>query len=107
MKNLKQIITPSNTLDHNYCHQFQKLSIDQQYADDIGWASKDKNEIQKLKKEAPPKLKRKSLGVNEGKTEEYEVRRDGPDDWKKAKKLGSMMETENDIKRGKSLALAT
>ena len=53
MKNLKQIITPNNTLDHNYCHQFQKLSIYQQCVDDIGWASRDKNEIQKLSKEAP------------------------------------------------------
>ena len=107
MKTLKELITPSHKLDHNYHHSFKRISIDQQYADDTGWATRDREEVRAIKQIAPKKLKEKNLGVNESKTEEYEVKWKGDDEWKTAKYLGSLLETEQDIKRRKSLALAT
>ena len=51
-----------------------------------------------------------NLGVNHGKTERYECP-DPPntkkdDSWKSCKLLGSLIVTENDIKRREALALA-
>jgi len=45
--------------------------------------------------------------VNETKTEEYTIKRKGEDAWKKCKHLGSLLDTENDINRRKSLATNT
>ncbi len=45
--------------------------------------------------------------MNEGKTEEYQITRGGDESWKKCKYLGSHLDTEEDIKRTKSLAITT
>ena len=41
----------------------------------------------------------KGLHVNESKTERYHIQRGGEDAWKKCKYLGSLRDTEEDIKR--------
>ncbi len=71
--------------------------IDQQYADDIGWISNTKHNID----QAPsihPKPKQRNLQIDALKTELYCVTRNGDETWKKCKYLGTLLETE-DIKR--------
>ena len=43
--------------------------------------------------------------INESKTEEYEIIRQGNEKWKKCKLLGSLLDTEKDINRRKILAI--
>ena len=50
------------------------------------------------------KLKQRNLHVNMEKTEEYTISRTQYD-WRKCKYLGSLLDTENDIKRRKGLAI--
>ena len=51
------------------------------------------------------KLKRKDEGVNNDKTEKHRITKKGFQNWKKSKYLGSLMGTENYIKRRKSLTI--
>ena len=51
-------------------------------------------------------LRNKNLLVNEDKTEEFTVSREGDTEWKKCKFLGSLLGNEEDIKRRKQLACA-
>ena len=51
-------------------------------------------------------LKARNLLVNEDKTEEYTVSREGDTEWKKCRFLGSLLGNEEDIKRRKQLACA-
>ncbi len=84
------------------------MLIDQQYADDTGWIGVNANrKIERVKKEVPDKLRDNNLFVNEGKTEEYHITRGGEESWKKCTYLGSNLDTEQDIKRRKSLAITT
>ena len=53
MKNLKHHTTPSHELDHTYYYSFKQISMDQQYADDTAWATKNKREIKAIKQVAP------------------------------------------------------
>ena len=64
----------SQELDHSYHHSFKQISIGQQYVDDTGWATRNKKEVKAIKEVATSKLKERNLGVNETKTEEYEVK---------------------------------
>ena len=81
------------------------LDINQEYADDMSIIATSKIPIQKSKMILPQKLKTNDLMMNEAKTEEYEIKRNGDENWKECKFLGSMLDTTNDIKRRKSLAL--
>ena len=92
--------------DHNYDQPKPRKSvnINQQYADDIGYATTSRTEKEKIKNTIPPKLKKRNLGVNLEKTEEYTLNRK-EEKWKKCKYLGSILDTENDIKRRKGLAI--
>ncbi len=91
--------------DHNYnTKNDHTITIDQQYADDVGWITNRQYISQAIKKTAPKKLKKRNLQVNETKTETYTVKRVGPDDWKKCKYLGSLLDSAEDIKRRKQLA---
>ena len=54
----------------------------------------------------PPKLKNRNLVINAEKTEEYKISGKNCDDlWKKCKFLGTMLDTQCDIKRRKGLAI--
>ena len=106
-------------------------SIDLQYADDINYITQNYAKIQEMKKMIPPKLEARDLITNPSKDEEFKVQHKKYDssecvncsrcrrclkckqckecpyckDWKKCKMLGSMIDTDSDIKRRKSLAL--
>ena len=58
-----------------------------------------------IKEKVPKKLKKRNLSVNDTKTEEYTVKRNGDDRWKKCKNMGSSLNTEEDVKRRKQLAM--
>ena len=80
--------------------------IDQQYADDISWASNNETRIRKLRREVPSLLKDKNLQANDTKTEEHKVERGEDNSWKNCKYLGSLLDTEEDINRRKILAIS-
>ena len=64
----------TQSLDHKYAKSVNDhITIDQQYADDIGWASTDISEIENIEKTVPPVFKERNLFVNESKTERFEV----------------------------------
>ena len=102
----KDELTPAHLQDHNYHKILPKnsINIDQQYADDISYATTNSATRENIKMTVPKKLKKRNLNVNLEKTEEYTISRTA-DDWKKCKYLGSLLETENDIKRRKGLAI--
>lgn len=74
------------------------------FADDVGWASTSTRKIDRIEKEAPLRLKSRNLNVNQSKTERYCVKRNGNEDWKTCKYMGSILGTEEDIKRRQILA---
>ena len=53
----------------------------------------------------PTKLEKRDLKINTSKTERFEISRKGDDKWKNCKFLGSILQTDNDIKKRKSLAI--
>ena len=103
----KSIATPPYIEDHRYSNfSTNLLMIDQQYADDISWITNKEERKNEIRKQVPPILKEKNLQVNDSKTEEYEIKRGGDENWKKCKYLGTLLDTESDINRRKILALA-
>ena len=94
--------------DHTYnLPQENGLLIDQQYADDTGQVEVNaKHRTEKIKKRVPTQFNKKNQQVNKSKTEEYTIKRNGQTDWKRCKYLHSLLDTEEDIKRRKALAIA-
>ena len=83
-----------------------QTDIDQQYEDDISKMSTGISAIEKMKDELPVKLAQRGLKINESKTEEYTIKRANYDNpWRDCKLLGSLPDTQNDIKRRKVLAI--
>ena len=83
-----------------------QIDIDRQYADDISKISTSISAIEKMKDELPVKLAQRGLKINESKTEEYTIKRANCDNrWRDSKLLGSLLDTQNDIKRRKVLAI--
>ena len=83
-----------------------QTDIDQQYEDDISKMSTSISAIEKIKDELPVKLAQRGLKINESKTEEYTIKRANYDNpWRDCKVLGSLLDTQNDIKRRKVLAI--
>ena len=81
--------------------------MDQQYADDISYATTNKEVKNSIKEETPDTLKRKNLLVNNDKTEEYEIHRNSKNkEWQKCKLVGTLLGNDEDIKRRKQLACA-
>ena len=98
---------PKHLNDHNYCTPTNNIfTVDQQYADDIGWASTGIHILEQIEKDIPEVLESRNLFVNESKTEKYEICRGGNDEWKSCKYVGSNLETEKDIQRRIKLANA-
>ena len=46
------------------------------------------------------------MQANKSKTEEYTIKGNGQTDWKRCKYLGSLLDTEEDIKRRKALTIS-
>ena len=77
-KSNKEDLLPEHLHDHTYT-TFQpdsSVSIDQQYADDIGWATTNRGICTEVKKTIPARLKERNLYVKNEK-EEYIIKRDG------------------------------
>ena len=88
--------------DHNYCIKQDKNIvtdniIDQQYADDIGFISNNKNIIDKTMKNIAPILEERNLTINDKKTMQHTINRTQKNYWKKCKYLGTLLDTETDI----------
>ncbi len=99
-----QELLPIHLKDHTYAAPANNtFTIDQQYADDIGWASTGSHIIDNIEREIPPILAERNLLVNETKTERYKVTRNGSEQWKCCKYLGSLLGTEEDITRRRNL----
>ncbi len=96
---------PAHLQDHIYMREIDHLNIDQQYADDTGWATTNPGFIEYIKKTIPARLLTRNLGVNVDKTEEYTISKDSSEEWKSCKYLGSLLDTKNDIKRRTGLAI--
>ena len=83
-----------------------QIDIDQQYADDISKISASISTLEKMKDELPVKLAQRGLKKNESKTEEYTIKSANCDNrWRDCKLLVSLLETQEDIKRRKVLAI--
>ena len=98
--------TPSleehNNMQRNYpiVSANYQIDINQQHADDISKISTSISAIEKMKDELPVKLAQQGLKINESKTEEYTVKRANCDNrWRDCKLPGSLLDTQNDIKR--------
>ena len=101
-------ILPEECKDHDYFRKTETknyFEIDPEYADDITWATTAKQRITYIKETTPSTLAKRNLVINESKTEEYEIIRQGNEKWKKCKLLGSLLDTEKDINRRKILAI--
>ena len=72
----------------------QHTRINQEYADDISIITTDPHNITHIKSTIRPKLENRNLHINETKTEEYEIKRNGNENWKKCKLLGSLLDTD-------------
>ena len=97
-----------NTIQIKYpiVPQNYQIDIDQQYADDINKISTRISAIGKLKDELPVKPSQQGLKINESKTEDFTIKRANCDNrWRDCKLLGSPLDTQNDIKRKKALAI--
>ena len=108
--------------DHNYCstivkppvhitndHQFayinDEINLNMEYADDMSHISSDMRNIEYAKKTPSSELSLWDLIMNEEKTEEFTIKRNGEETWKKCKLLGTLLDTEEDIKQRKILAI--
>ncbi len=100
-------ILPKETQDHNYYSTAKNthFEIEPKYADDISWLSTAKQRIDHVKATMPQKLLERNLHVNETKTEEFLITREGKEDWKECRFLGSLLDTEQDINKRKGIAL--
>ena len=99
---------PDQMLVHNYSITTQKnqIDIDLQYADDISKITSNYSSIQKLHYELPTTLIKRDLQINTTKTENFHISRKNCDHlWKKCKYLGTILNTENDLVRRKTLAI--
>ena len=92
--------------DHCYADMKRSgLLIPLQYADDICWLGMNcRHSLENVKNRIPGMLEQRNLMINHEKTEEYQIRREGDEAWKKCKYLGTLLDTENDIRRRKGIA---
>ena len=74
-------------------------------ADDIRWATTAKQRITYIKETTPSTPTKRNRVINESKTEEYEIIRQGNEKWRKNKLLGCLLDTKKDINRRKILAI--
>ena len=103
------LLSPEHLRDHSYVSNDElSFTLDQQYADDISWASTSTNILENIEKTVPSVLQERNLFVNSSKTEKYTVTNDASkSEWKDCKLVGSKLDTERDIKHRKQLASAT
>ena len=94
--------------EHNYHKNIipKSSTINEQYADDLGWVTNGPIEvIEDIKNLYPPRLAEYKLKINPEKNEEFSIKYNGDNKWKTIKVLGSRLDTKEDIKLRKILAL--
>ena len=92
--------------DHDYCLPPEHSTINEQYADDLGWITNGPSHIiDDIKRDIPPKLSEYGLQVNPDKNEEFSVEYKGDSFWKTIKILGSKIDTIEDFKMRKAAAM--
>ena len=83
-----------------------QIDIDQQYPHDISKMPTFISAIEKMKDGLAIKLAQRRLKINESKIEEYTIKRANCDNlWRDCKLLGSLPDTQNDIKTSKVLTI--
>ena len=99
---------PEELHDHDYCivTQTEHLDLDMEYADDMTKLTSDYGGAQKYEHEAEVNLGKNGLKINNSKTERFTISRN-QHEWKKCKLLGTILDTTEDIKRRKTLAIST
>ena len=76
-----------------------------QYVDNICWLGINcSHQIEQIKAEIPSILERRNLKINETKTEEFKISKQGDKLWQKCKYLGTLLDTNEVLKRIKRLA---
>ena len=93
------------TNDHQYAYINDKINLNMEYADDMSYILSDMRSIEYSKKALPSRLSSWDLIMNEEKTEEFAIKRNGEETWKKCKLLGTLLDTQDDVKRRKVLAM--
>ena len=93
--------------EHSYAqpHPDAHVRIKGEYADDMNKITTDIATIEHCKNELPGKLQQRNLHMNISKTEQYAIARGGDALWKKCNLLGSLLDTDSDIKRRTGLAV--
>ena len=82
-----------------------EIELEQLYADDISELATDENYVERKLIELPQLLEKNGLLINADKTEKYTISRTSDNEWKKCKLLGTLLDTTEDIKRRKVLAI--
>ena len=96
----------STCIRHNYNRTKDTILIGQQYADNIGWAANNVQNISTLEANITAKIQKYNLHINKGKTALYCIKRNGEEHWIKCKYPGSLLSTTEDIKSRKQRANA-
>ena len=79
--NEKCLVLPGHLKDHNYLDTCSLIfTLDQQYADDISWASTSTSVLKTIEEIVPAELKARNLLVNDSKTERCTVSRNSTGD---------------------------
>ena len=80
-----------------------QIEIDPKYADDITFIRSEEAKINQVERVLPSMLSEDGLYMNKSKTEKYHISKCSDTKWKSCKYLGSLIGTEEDIKRRKGL----
>ena len=98
-------IVPSSLVEcSNHTNTDDHLRINAEYADDMTKITTDLHTIDHHKANLPNILGERNLHINPPKTEQYAIARGGDESWKTCKLLGSLLDTDADMKRRKGLA---
>ena len=92
------------THDHQYVYINDEINLNMENADNMSHVLSDIWNIEYAKKTLPSKLSSWDLIMNEEKTEEFTIKRNR-EEWKTCKLLGTLLDTEEDVKRRKVLAM--
>ena len=92
--------------EHIYNRTKYTILIDQQYADGIGWAANNVQNMSSLEANITAKIHKYKLHINKGKIKQYCIKRNGEEHWRKCKYIDSLLSTTEYIKRRRQLANA-
>ena len=97
---------PDELIEHNYAQpmQIQHFDIEMEYVDDLSKLTSDHNDIRRYEHNVEENLGKKGLKVNKNKAKYYIITRQNHQ-WKKCKLLETLLNSEEDIKRRKILAI--